>query len=148
MNTPLEASYADDVSCGDLLQLLQLPPDQQVQLSQLGLHDLRTVGLGRVDVDGGIADFLAGRDALGDFGRVVLWPEHVNLLAWPQRAAVDTCEGDECRPAQKALLLLVSLLLNQFEFRKFTGEARDVVGSVLLFSIFIDSMPGTKRNLN
>ena len=56
---------------------------------------------------------------------------------------VDAREGDERRLGHEALLLLVSLLLSQFEFRKFVGEVRDV-GSVSLFSMLTNRMPGTK----
>ena len=59
---------------------------------------------------------------------------------------VDAREGDERRLGHEALLLLVSLLLSQFEFRKFTGEVRDV-GSVSLFSMLTNRMPGNQMLL-
>ena len=71
----------------------------------------------------------------------MLGSEHVDLIPRPQRAAVDAREGDERRLVHEPLLLLDSLLLRQFQFRKFGGEVRDVGRSVLLLLMLIDRMP-------
>ena len=63
----VESPDADDVSRGNLLELLQFPPDEQVELPHRGLHDAARGRLGGVDGDGRVAaDVLPGGDALGN----------------------------------------------------------------------------------
>ena len=64
----VESPDPDDVARGNLPELLQFPPDEQVELPHRGLHDaVRGRRLGGVDGDGRVAaDVLPGGDALGD----------------------------------------------------------------------------------
>ena len=63
----VESPDADDVARGNLLQLLQFPPDEQVELAHRGLHDAAVGRLGGVDGDGRVAaDVFPGGDALGN----------------------------------------------------------------------------------